>query len=195
MNNDPQQPEQPPRKKRGPLFWTVLIVGSIVLLIIGGNAMNAMNTSATQATSTPVTQATATPDMAGTNVANSEATQNAATPYPSTPVNAGYTPPPAPKWTTTHTFSGNGSKKTAIFSVPDDWKIVYTCTHQEMGVEGVLGVVVYTSDNTIVDVAVNATCKPDVDLTKGETEEHQGGDIYLSIDGTGDWTVAIQEMK
>ena len=190
MNNGPQQPEQPPRKKRGPLFWILIIVGIIVALIIGGNAINA-------ATTTPVTQATATatPDMAGTNVANSEATQNASTPYPSTPVNTGYTPPPAPKWTTTHTFSGNGSKKTAIFSVPDDWKIVYTCTHQEMDVEGVLGVVVYTSDNTIVDVAVNATCKPDVNLTKGETEEHQGGDIYLSIDGTGDWIVAIQELK
>jgi hypothetical protein len=165
---------------------------NLLILLLIATSLIACSSSPTTASTQPTP--TATPDMAATNVANAQATQDASTPYSSTPVNTGYTPPSS-KWTTTHTFRGNGSKKTAIFRVPDDWKILYTCTHQEMGVEGVLGVIIYTADNTIVDVAVNATCKPDVNLTKGETEEHQGGDIYLDITGTGDWTVTIQELK
>ena len=163
----------------------------LILFLIAISLIACSSSQSTTGTPTP----TDTPDMAATNVINAQATQDASTPYSSTPINTGYTPPPSPKWMTTHKFAGNGSKKTAIFSVPDDWKILYTCTHQDYGIEGVLGVVVYAADNTIVDVAVNATCKPGVNLTKGETEEHQAGDIYLDIEGTGDWTVAIQELK
>ncbi len=158
-------------------------------------AVSLIACSSSQSTTSTQVTPTDTPNGAATSTAVVLATQDAAL-YATSAASITPTPTPAPpKWTTTHTFSGNGSKKTATFSVPDDWKILYTCTHQEMNVEGVLGVIVYTADNTIVDVAVNATCKPDVDLTKGETEEHQSGDIYLSIDGTGDWSISIQELR
>ena len=62
--------------------------------------------------------------------------------------------------------------------------------------DGVLSVSVYGSDASILDpAAVNATCKSGAALTKGETEEHQSGSVYLDINGTGDWTVQVQELK
>lgn len=100
-------------------------------------------------------------------------------------------------WTTTHTFSGNGVQKTAIFSISSDWKLFYTCTYQQIGssttVEGYLGVSVYNADGTMEDVAVNSSCKQA--KTTGETEEHVGGNIYLAMNGTGDWSIQIQELK
>lgn len=62
--------------------------------------------------------------------------------------------------------------------------------------DGELAVNVYSSDGTILDtIAVNATCKDGVAKTTGETEEHQGGQVYLDIGGTGDWTIQVQELK
>src|SRR5260370_34877618 len=43
------------------------------------------------------------------------------------------TPAHALKWKTTQKFSGNGAKKTAIFTVPDDWKILWSCTGGDYG--------------------------------------------------------------
>lgn len=101
-------------------------------------------------------------------------------------------------WTTTHTFTGERIQKTAIFSVSADWKILYTCTYQQISgtsttVDGALAVMVYDANNTIQDVAVNARCK--TAKVTGETEEHQGGQIYLSMNGTGKWTIQVQELK
>lgn len=110
------------------------------------------------------------------------------------------TPTPRPlTWTTTHTYTGSGSKKTEVITVPDDWKILYSCSFQNIdGVtaDGLLAVSVYNSDGSIADpAAVDATCKDGVAHTTGETEEHQAGRIYLSVNGTGDWSIQIQEMK
>lgn len=108
------------------------------------------------------------------------------------------TPTKALTWKTTHTFTGNGTQKTAIFTAPDDWKINYTCTFQNIGgvtADGALVVTVYGSDNSVLDLAVNATCKNGTAKTTGSTEEHQGGQVYLSVDGTGDWTIQVQELK
>jgi hypothetical protein len=97
------------------------------------------------------------------------------------------------------TITGNGSKKTAIFTAPDDWKILYSCTYQNIGGvtgDGALSVSVYGSDGSIIDPgAVDATCKNGVAKTTGETEEHQGGQVYLDVNGTGDWTLLVQELK
>jgi hypothetical protein len=102
-------------------------------------------------------------------------------------------------WTTVQTFTGNSTTKTAIFTVPDDWKIVYTCTFLSINgitANGVLVVSVFGANGMPLDAAaVNATCKNGVAKTTGETEEHQGGQVYLNITGTGDWTVQIQELK
>lgn len=107
-------------------------------------------------------------------------------------------PTQPPKWTTVQMFKGNGTQKTAIFSVPDDWKILYSCTFQNISgitADGVLTVAVYGKDNTPLDVAVNATCKNGVAHTTGQTEEHMGGQVYLSIDSTGDWSLQVQVLK
>ena len=103
------------------------------------------------------------------------------------------TPTHALKWTTTQTISGNGSKKTAIFTAPDDWKILWSCVGGDYG--GYLAVTVYGSDNGYIDGAVNATCKTGSAPTTGETEEHQGGQVYLDVNGTGDWSLQVQELK
>jgi len=31
--------------------------------------------------------------------------------------------------------------------------------------------------------------------TTGQTEEHQGGKVYLDINITGDWIIQVQELK
>ncbi len=103
------------------------------------------------------------------------------------------TPTHALKWTTVQKFSGNGAKKTAIFTVPDDWKILWSCVGGDYG--GYLGVTVYDSNAAYVDGAVNSTCKAGNTATTGETEEHQSGSIYLDINGVGDWSLQVQEMK
>ncbi len=136
--------------------------------------------------------ATATDSARQTNVAI-DLTQIAATQTAESQPVATPTPVHTPAWTTTHTFTGNGPKNTPIFSVPDDWKILYTCTYQLGGqVDGVLTVEVYGADNSLLDVAINATCH-DAHST-GETEEHQGGQVYLKMNSTGEWTVQVQEM-
>ena len=89
-------------------------------------------------------------------------------------------------------------KKTAFFSVPDDWKIVWTCTGQDIdgvAADAVFTVLVYNADGTLADSAVNAICKAGSTPTKDNTEEHQSGSVYLDIASTGNWTIQIQELK
>lgn len=170
----PQFPIQPPPKKKSRKgLWIGLAVLVLLLALCGviGSGLSKSNTAST----TPVT----------TTSSGQQATQ----PSASTP-----TPTHQAKWTTTHIFSGNGIKKTASFAVPDDWKILWSCTSgNNVGVDGVLVVTVYSS-TTPVDVAVNSTCKAG-GKTSDSTEEHQGGTVYLDINATGDWSVQVQELK
>jgi hypothetical protein len=104
------------------------------------------------------------------------------------------TPTKQLKWTTTHTFTGNGIKKTGTFTAPDDWKILWKCNPSSFnGLNYNVIVTVYGSDGTMQDIAINATCKPG--NTSGETEEHQGGQVYLDVDSEADWTLQVQELK
>ncbi len=168
----PGQQVPPPRKKRRrwPIF---LLIGALLLCVIIGVAVAASSQSAKSPTSTSATGTTA----------------NTATTVPtkvSTPVQQ--------KWTTTHTFSGNGNKKTAIFSVPDDWKIAWKCdpTSFSLGQYNVI-VTVYNSDNTPSDVPINTICK--TGNTGDSTEIHVSGSVYLDVASEGAWTVMVQELK
>jgi hypothetical protein len=173
----PQQPMQPPpapkKPRRGKYFAIGCGVLIVLVLLIGVIAAVGSNGTATS-TDTSATQ-------------------------PASATQAPTTPPVALKWATTHTFTGNGTKKTAVFTVPGDWKILYSCVAQAVGdgtfVDGLLGVTVTGTDNTPIDIAVNATCKSGTAKTTGETEEHQGGQVYLDVNGTGDWTIQVQELK
>ena len=98
-------------------------------------------------------------------------------------------------WTTTHTFTGNGGKKTESFTVGDDWKIQWTCNPGSMGMDAPFFVTPYKVDGNVpLDSGAQTTCKAGQD-TKGETEEHEGGTVYIDINSGIDWTVTIQEMK
>ena len=105
--------------------------------------------------------------------------------------------PHAQAWTTVQTFSGNGSKKTSFFQVPDDYKILWSCKESNIDgyvSDGSLDVTVYGTDNSYVDNLFE-TCKVGSKATTGETEEHQGGQIYLSIDGSSPWSIQVQVLK
>ncbi len=101
-------------------------------------------------------------------------------------------------WTTTHNFTGNGAKKTEIFPASNDWKLVWTCQgfNDGTGINGDLIVSIYDANNNLVDLgAIYATCKAGSQTTTGETEEHRGGQVYLDVHATGDWTIDVQELQ
>jgi hypothetical protein len=185
----PQYQATPPQKppvKRSSRAWIWIIVALFIGMVIGYAIHTPAGTSTTNSatdTNQTTTQATSQPTQPS----------NSSTPLPTK------APVQTPKWTTVQTITGNGSKKTAVFTAPNDWKILYSCTYQNIGGvtgDGVLTVSVYGSDGSIIDpAAINATCKNGVAKTTGETEEHQGGQVYLDVNGTGDWTLIVQELK
>src|SRR6266702_7255001 len=145
----PQQYQQPPqyqppkKKSRKGLFivlgviLAVALIGCIgvaALVNAGGQAaQQAVNQTSTQVAQLPTTQPTTQPTQ---------------------PATSG-------KWTTVQTFTGNGNKKTSIFTVPGDWKIVWSCKGltDGTGVDGVIYITVYGSDNSPIDAnAVSGTC-------------------------------------
>ena len=92
----------------------------------------------------------------------------------------------------THTYSGDGSKTTETFSLSDTWTITWTCdATNNYGVNGELSVIVYDSQNNLLYNLLE-TCTSGV-TSKGTSQEHQGGDIYLKIDGSVPWTIQIQD--
>ena len=94
-------------------------------------------------------------------------------------------------------FSGNGAKKTAVFAVPHDWKLVWHCRGLADGtnVDGVLYVTVKNSDGTMLDSnAVGATCEHNK-TTSDSTEEHQGGQVYLDVNTGLHWAIQIQQPE
>src|SRR6266568_628620 len=171
----PQQPYYPPpgqppkKRRRWPIF---LLIGALLLCVIIGVAVAA----SPKPTSTTTTSATST--TAGST----------ATPVPT----KASTPASQQKWTTVRTFSGSSSKKTPFFTVPDDWRLNWTCHGGEFG--GNLTATIYGSGNAYVDLPINATC-PAGKTVSDTTEEHQGGSIYLDISALSDWTIMIQELK
>jgi hypothetical protein len=175
MGYPPQMP-QPPKKN---FFRT--IPGIITGLIIVCCVASAIAVAASKG------GGSTTPGNGGSgNANNSQAT---ATPA------ASPTATHTPKWTTIQTYSGNGSKKTGTFSVPDDWRIVWSCDPSSFyGGQYNVIVGVDNSDGSFLDpAAVNTICK--TGNTGDNTEEHQGGNVYLDINSEGSWTVKVQVLK
>jgi hypothetical protein len=82
--------------------------------------------------------------------------------------------------------------------VPDDWKILWTCTRAPIGagtyLDGSLNAAIMGTDNIPIEVLIE-TCKADTPKTSGETEEHQAGQFYFKVNSVGDgWTLQIQEL-
>lgn len=168
----PQQPvSTPPKKKR-----SKLLIGVVVVVVLGlcGIVGNSLIHTAGATTASTITQSS---------------TANSATQVPTKTSATG-------NWTTTHSYIGNGIKKTESFVVGNSWKIVWTCKGIDVGgtqADGSLSITVDGSDNTPIDIA-SGTCKAG-QTTKDSTEEHTGGNVYLNIIGTSDWTVKVQELK
>jgi hypothetical protein len=160
----------PPRKRSRAWLWIVLAV--LAVLLLGCAGIVALVTSAAKT---------------GTNtIATTIAT--------AVPTSAAKTPAGQKNWTTTQTFTGSGSKKTGIFSVPADWKINWTCKPSSFTSNQYnLVIFVYNSDNTLADSGVNTICK--AGNTSDSTEIHTSGQVYLNIISEGDWTIQVQESK
>ncbi len=79
----------------------------------------------------------------------------------------------------------------------DTWKIIYQCQGftDGTGIDGDMYIHVYNSDGTMADYsAASPSCKAN-GWSKGDTNEHQGGDVYLDIGATGAWSIQVQELK
>lgn len=176
----------PPRKKgflskkvSVPVWLVILTVlillGSIITAATKSGSDTTASTGSSSAQSSSASQATAAPTTAPTQA-----------PTP--------TPTPAPKWTTIQTFTGNGIKKTQVFTTGSDWKINWSCDPSSFyGGQYNLIVTVYGSDGSPIDVAVNSICKSG--NTSDSTEEHQGGSIYLDINSEGAWKLQVQNLQ
>ncbi len=137
------------------------------------------------------------------NTAPTVSTPDSATSQPQTPVNSNPTPAPTikptpthtPKWTTIQTFSGNGSKKTPAFTVPDNWQLVWSCDPSSSfgGSYNVIVAVVGTDGSQIDPTAVNTICQSG---NKGDqTQEYQGGSVYLDVQSEGAWTIKVKALE
>lgn len=186
FSNEPPQPGQPfypppaqPPKRSRRNLWIGIIVVVLVLACIGGIANAIGGQQSSSPGNTPVTQATATPTF---------------TPTPSTPTPTP-TPKPPPKWTTIQSFKGNGNKKTGTFTVPDDWRLAWSCNPSSFyGGQYNLIVDVYNADGSFLDLAaINTICQKG--NTSDFTEEHSGGPVYLDVQSEAAWTINIQVLK
>ncbi len=172
----PASPRQLASKKPKRWPWIVAIV---VALIIGYTIGSATHSSDTIATTTTASASSGTQST----IASAQPT-------------AASKPTAAPKWSTTHSFNGNGTQKTGTFPVPNDWKLNWSCDLAKSSMGGQYNIIIgiYNSDGTPADpVAINTICKSG--NTSGSTEEHQAGTVYLDVTSEDNWAATIQELK
>lgn len=168
-------PQQPPKKRKS-RTWLWIVLAVFAGMVVGYSIhVPATPTTAPTVTTTPVqtvAQATTAPTQAPTPV-----------------------PTHALKWVTTHTFTGNGTKKTGFFTVPDNWKLVWKCNPSSsyFGQYNVIVSVTGADGSPVDPVAVNTMCQ--TGNTGDSTEEHQGGQIYLDVTSEASWTIQVQELK
>ena len=188
----PPQSPIPPRKKSSKKF-VALVLGIVAAIVFFGCiGMSALAAMGSQNATSQRTNTTNQPSV--TQAAQQKPTQAAVTPTP-TSIPQTPTPTHTPKWVTTQTFSGNGTKKTGFFTVPDNWKLIWKCDPaSSYGGEYNVIVSVDGSDGSFIDpTAVNTICK--TGNIGDSTDEHQGGQIYLDVSSEGAWTIQVQELK
>jgi hypothetical protein len=174
----------PPRpQKKHTAWWIILGIGIGIISCVGcALLLSLSNTRTSTATTTTTSNSYSDNDTSSGAGSSTHVVFAHSTPAPtmSTP------------WKTTHTFQGNGTKKTELFPISDDWKLSWTCNPASFdGMQYNVIVTVYGSDNTMQDVAINTLCK--YGNASGSTEEHSGGSIYLDVDSEGSWNLTIQE--
>ncbi len=167
----PMAPQTPPKKKRRGLLIAGIVIAVLLFGCIGAAIAASSHTGTAPATTAGTTTTT-----------NTQAT--------SAPTKA----PVQQKWTTTHTFTGNGSKKFATFAVPGDWKLLWTCDPASF-TGGQYNVIITPTgtDNTPVDAGINTICK--AGNTSGDTEIRTSGNVFLDVTSEASYTIKIQELK
>ncbi len=107
------------------------------------------------------------------------------------------TPTHAPQWTTVNTYTGNGTSKTATFTVnADQWKIIWSCNPAAYGFEYNLMADLKHPGDDFGDTVVNVICKSgDASSTHGETMEYTGGTFYLDVNSEASWKFEVQILK
>lgn len=160
-------------------LWLRILIPAIILVVVIGAAASGGNAGSQNpsATSTAVASGpTATPGPTNTPAPTATATRT-------------------PQWTTIQSFQGNGDKQTGDFTVPNDWRLVWTCDPSSFsGGQYNLIVEVDNADGSILDPgAINTICQSG--NTTDNTEEHQGGSVYLKITSEAAWTLAVQVLK
>jgi hypothetical protein len=159
--------------------WVLLLCG--LLIIGGGEVAGEAMVHYTRHTQDTVDTGTSSQPVA---------------PTPTLPPTPTPTPAPThtPTWTTTYTFQGNGDKKTTPFTVPDTWRLVWSCDPAAYGDSYNVMVDVVGADGSYVDPgAVNTICQ--TGNTGGSTMEYQGGSVYLDVGSEAGWIIKVQVLK
>lgn len=169
----PQPPAPAPKKKH--TLRNIIISIITVIIIIG--VINGV----IDAAKSPVTASTST--VATTVVQKA----------PTTHVKPTATPKPL-VWTTIKTLSGNGTEKTDSFTVPANWKLLWSCDPAS-GPDGynVSATINNASDDSFVDAGINSQCS--ASNTSGETNVTASGTLRLDIISEAAWTFKIQVEK
>ena len=97
------------------------------------------------------------------------------------------TPPPAP--TVLLDKSGSGSNKTAIFTAPSEWSILYDYDCTNFGSQGNFQVYVYDGQSELKDLPVNALSDKGTDTV---FEHNLSGPYYLEINSECKWHVVVK---
>lgn len=169
----PYQPPPPPKKRR---TWLWAILGAAVVLVLGCVGLFAIAAQSGQSGTQP------------------QATQAGNTPAATQPPTTTTAPTKPPTWTTTQKFTGNGSKKTASFTVPDNWRIAWTCNPSSFGgTDYNVIITVENTDGSYADSGVNSTCSKS--NTHDTTNVPAGGTFILDIISEGDWTIQVQTLQ
>ncbi len=180
----PNQPAGITLRGRHIPVWGVIaiVVGALVVLSCGccGTIGLAGALNQPKATSTG-------------NITQATATQPAATQAPQ----ATATPQPAPKWTVTHTYKGNGIQKTEPFTVnADHWRIAWSCNPAAYGSSYNLIADLTQPGQDFGDSVVNVICSTsDASSRSGVTAEYTSGTFYLDVDSESSWTFLVEELR
>ena len=84
--------------------------------------------------------------------------------------------------------TGSGINKTPDFTAAGDWEIDWSYDCSNFGQSGNFQVIVYNSDGSLADVAVNELGAKGSDVTN----EHQGGTYYLEMNSECNWHVIVK---
>jgi hypothetical protein len=79
--------------------------------------------------------------------------------------------------------SANGQRNLRPFTVQDKWEIAWDSKRP------MLMIAVFNADGSMVGIA--ATQQGD---GKGSSYQPKGGDYYLQVTGTGEWTVTVVQL-